>query len=56
MNIFSKSRITEDMYNWFDVPKYSWISDDKDSIICDGSGVRFKIEGWIVEQGNIATI
>ena len=46
----------EDMFNGFDGEKDCWVSDDKEVIISAGSGVRLKIKGRTVEQGNITAI
>jgi DNA-directed RNA polymerase II subunit RPB7 len=46
----------EDMFNGFDGEKDAWISDDREVVIASGSGVRLKIKGRTVEQGNITAI
>lgn len=57
MRIFvSKHSMPEDMFNGFDAQKECWVSDDKEVIISAGSGVRLKIKGRTVEQGNITAI
>ena len=52
----SKHSMPEDMFNGFDGEKDCWVSDDKEVIISTGSGVRLKIKGRTVEQGNITAI
>ena len=52
----SKHSMPEDMLNGFDGEKDCWISDDKEVVISAGSGVRLKIKGRTVEQGNITAI
>jgi DNA-directed RNA polymerase II subunit RPB7 len=52
----SKHSMPEDMYNGFDSDKDAWISEDKEVVISAGSGVRCKIKGRTVEQGNITAI
>ncbi|GAX20709.1 DNA-directed RNA polymerase II subunit RPB7 [Fistulifera solaris] len=52
----SKHSMPEDMFNGFDGEKDAWISDDKEVVIASGSGVRLKIKGRTVEQGNITAI
>jgi len=46
----------EDMYNGFDVERDAWVSDDKEVVICAGCGVRLRIKGRTVEQGNCTAI
>jgi DNA-directed RNA polymerase II subunit RPB7 len=52
----SKHSMPEDMLNGYDAEKECWISDDKEVVISSGSGVRLKIKGRTVEQGNITAI
>ena len=52
----SKHSMPEDMFNGFDPDKDAWISDDKEVVISSGCGVRLKIKGRTVEQGNITAI
>jgi len=52
----SKHSMPEDMMKGFDSEKDAWISDDKEVVIATGSGVRLKIKGRTVEQGNITAI
>ena len=52
----SKHSMPEDMMSGFDAEKDAWISDDKEVVISSGSGVRLKIKGRTVEQGNITAI
>ena len=52
----SKHSMPEDMFNGYDGEKDAWISDDKEVIISSGCGVRLKIKGRTVEQGNITAI
>jgi DNA-directed RNA polymerase II subunit RPB7 len=52
----SKHSMPEDMMNGFDGDKDAWVSDDKEIIISSGCGVRLKIKGRTVEQGNITAI
>jgi DNA-directed RNA polymerase II subunit RPB7 len=52
----SKHSMPEDMFNGYDGEKDAWISDDKEVVISSGSGVRLKIKGRTVEQGNITAI
>ena len=52
----SKHSMPEDLMNGFDGEKEAWISDDKEVVITTGSGVRLKIKGRTVEQGNIHAI
>jgi len=52
----SKHSMPEDMFNGFDNTKDAWISDDREVVIGSGSGVRLKIKGRTVEQGNITAI
>jgi DNA-directed RNA polymerase II subunit RPB7 len=52
----SKHSMPEDMFNGFDAEKDCWVSDDKEVVISAGSGVRLKIKGRTVEQGNITAI
>ena len=46
----------EDMMNGFDGDKDAWVSDDKEVIITAGCGIRVRIKGRTVEQGNISAI
>jgi DNA-directed RNA polymerase II subunit RPB7 len=46
----------EDMLNGWNPEKDSWISDDKEVVISSGCGVRLRIKGRTVEQGNITAI
>jgi DNA-directed RNA polymerase II subunit RPB7 len=52
----SKHSMPEDMFHGFDAEKDAWMSDDKEVVIASGSGVRLKIKGRTVEQGNITAI
>jgi len=52
----SKHSMPEDMYNGFDVDRDAWVSDDKEVVICAGCGVRLRIKGRTVEQGNCTAI
>jgi DNA-directed RNA polymerase II subunit RPB7 len=52
----SKHSMPEDMFNGFDGEKDAWISDDKEIVISANSGVRLRIKGRTVEQGNITAI
>uniref|UniRef100_A0A7S4JHX1 S1 motif domain-containing protein n=1 Tax=Odontella aurita TaxID=265563 RepID=A0A7S4JHX1_9STRA len=52
----SKHSMPEDMFNGFDGDRDAWVSDDKEVIITSGCGVRLKIKGRTVEQGNITAI
>lgn len=52
----SKHSMPEDMFNGFDGEKNAWISDDKEVEISQGCGVRLRIKGRTVEQGNIHAI
>ena len=52
----SKHSMPEDMFHGFDPEKDAWVSDDKEVVIAAGSGVRLKIKGRTVEQGNINAI
>ena len=52
----SKHSMPEDMLNGFDGDRDAWISDDKEVVISSGCGVRLKIKGRTVEQGNITAI
>lgn len=52
----SKHSMPEDMFNGFDGEKDGWVSDDKEVVIVPGCGVRLKIKGRTVEQGNINAI
>ncbi len=52
----SKHSMPEDMFNGFDSERDAWVSDDKEVVICAGCGVRLKIKGHTVEQGNISAI
>jgi DNA-directed RNA polymerase II subunit RPB7 len=44
------------MFNGFDGEKDAWVSYDKEVVISSGCGVRLKIKGRTVEQGNITAI
>jgi DNA-directed RNA polymerase II subunit RPB7 len=46
----------EDMLNGWNPDKDSWVSDDKEVVISSGCGVRLRIKGRTVEQGNITAI
>ena len=52
----SKHSMQEDMMNGFDSEKDAWVSDDKEVVITSGCGVRLRIKGRTVEQGNITAI
>lgn len=52
----SKHSMPEDMVAGFDAERDCWVSDDKEVVIAAGSGVRLKIKGRTVEQGNITAI
>mmetsp|Transcript_11333 Transcript_11333/g.23209 ORF Transcript_11333/g.23209 Transcript_11333/m.23209 type:complete len:189 (-) Transcript_11333:327-893(-) len=52
----SKHSMPEDMFHGFDAEKDAWISEDGEVVIATGSGVRLKIKGRTVEQGNITAI
>ena len=52
----SKHSMPEDMFNGFDSERDAWVSDDKEVVISAGCGVRLKIKGRTVEQGNISAI
>lgn len=52
----SKHSMPEDMLNGWNTDKDSWVSDDKEVIISSGCGVRLRIKGRTVEQGNITAI
>jgi len=52
----SKHSMPEDMFNGFDGEKEAWMSDDREVEITQGCGVRLKIKGRTVEQGNITAI
>ena len=52
----SKHSMPEDMTNNFDGERDAWVSDDKEVVITAGCGVRLKIKGRTVEQGNITAI
>eukprot|EP00934_Nitzschia_sp_Nitz4_P002028 Nitzschia sp. Nitz4//scaffold422_size12231//6892//7437//NITZ4_008997-RA/size12231-processed-gene-0.10-mRNA-1//1//CDS//3329551578//2028//frame0 len=52
----SKHSMPEDMLNGFDGDKDAWISDDQEVVISSGCGVRLRIKGRTVEQGNITAI
>jgi len=52
----SKHSMPEDMFNGFDGDRDAWVSDDKEVVITNGCGVRLKIKGRTVEQGNITAI
>ncbi len=52
----SKHSMPEDMMNGFDGERDAWVSDDKEVVISSGCGVRLKIKGKTVEQGNITAI
>jgi DNA-directed RNA polymerase II subunit RPB7 len=52
----SKHSMPEDIMNGFDGEKDAWVSDDGEVNIHAGCGVRLKIKGRTVEQGNITAI
>ncbi|KAL3924620.1 MAG: hypothetical protein SGILL_000934 [Bacillariaceae sp.] len=52
----SKHSMPEDMFAGWNPDKDSWISDDKEVVISTGCGVRLRIKGRTVEQGNISAI
>ena len=52
----SKHSMPEDMFNGFDGERDAWVSDDEEVKIKTGCGVRLKIKGRTVEQGNINAI
>ena len=52
----SKHSMPEDMLNGWNADKDSWVSDDKEVVISSGCGVRLRIKGRTVEQGNITAI
>jgi DNA-directed RNA polymerase II subunit RPB7 len=52
----SKHSMPEDMFNGFDPERDAWVSDDREVFITAGCGVRLKIKGRTVEQGNITAI
>lgn len=52
----SKHSMPEDMINGWNPDKDSWVSDDKEVVISAGSGVRLRIKGRTIEQGNITAI
>lgn len=52
----SKHSMPEDLFNGFDPEKDCWVSDDQEVVISSGSGVRLKVKGRTVEQGNITAI
>uniref|UniRef100_A0A7S2MHV2 S1 motif domain-containing protein n=1 Tax=Helicotheca tamesis TaxID=374047 RepID=A0A7S2MHV2_9STRA len=52
----SKHNMPEDMFHGFDTERDSWVSDDKEVVISTNCGVRLKIKGRTVEQGNITAI
>jgi DNA-directed RNA polymerase II subunit RPB7 len=52
----SKHSMPEDMLNGWNADKDSWISDDKEVVISSGCGVRLRIKGRTIEQGNITAI
>lgn len=52
----SKHSMPEDMMNGFDQERDAWVSDDGVVSITAGCGVRLKIKGRTVEQGNITAI
>mmetsp|Transcript_9113 Transcript_9113/g.11491 ORF Transcript_9113/g.11491 Transcript_9113/m.11491 type:complete len:183 (-) Transcript_9113:273-821(-) len=52
----SKHSMPEDMLSGFDTERDAWVSDDKEVVITAGCGVRLKIKGRTVEQGNISAI
>ncbi len=52
----SQHSMPEDMFNGFDSERDAWVSDDKEVVISAGCGVRLKIKGRTVEQGNISAI
>ena len=52
----SKHSMQEDMLAGYDGERDAWVSDDKEVVITSGCGVRLKIKGRTVEQGNITAI
>mmetsp|Transcript_9462 Transcript_9462/g.13662 ORF Transcript_9462/g.13662 Transcript_9462/m.13662 type:complete len:174 (-) Transcript_9462:2110-2631(-) len=52
----SKHNMPEDMFHGFDSERSAWVSDDKEVVISSLCGVRLKIKGRTVEQGNITAI
>jgi len=52
----SKHSMPEDMMNGYDAEKDAWVSDDQEVEIKQSCGVRLKIKGRTVEQGNITAI
>ena len=52
----SKHSMPEDMINGWNPEKDSWVSDDKEVVITSGSGVRLRIKGRTIENGNITAI
>lgn len=52
----SKHSMPEDMFQGYDAEKEAWVSDDKEVVIASGAGVRLKVKGRTVEQGNITAI
>ncbi len=52
----SKHSMPEDMLNGFDSERDAWVSEDQEVVICAGCGVRLRIKGRTVEQGNISAI
>jgi DNA-directed RNA polymerase II subunit RPB7 len=52
----SQHSMPEDMLKGFDSERDAWVSDDKEVVIAAGSGVRLRIRGRTVEQGNISAI
>lgn len=52
----SKHSMPEDMFNGFDNEREVWLSDDKEVEIGRGCGVRLRLKGRTVEEGNITAI
>jgi DNA-directed RNA polymerase II subunit RPB7 len=52
----SKHNMPEDMMNGYSSTNDCWVSDDQEDVITAGSGVRLRIKGRTVEQGNITAI
>jgi DNA-directed RNA polymerase II subunit RPB7 len=52
----SKHNMPEDMMNGYNSTNECWVSDDQEDVITSGSGVRLRIKGRTVEQGNITAI
>jgi DNA-directed RNA polymerase II subunit RPB7 len=52
----SQHNMPDDMAGGFDAEKLCWASEDGEVVIAAGCGVRLKIKGRTVEQGNITAI